>query len=247
MLQRTSVMPLILVDIRYNLNLTSYKQRNISFTFTLHSYQTFELFFGSSPWRGYNLLDKLRMSELTHKQPRSEVTGWVERIAAVKAEADAESEDSEAGDPGRHGRAGGRHHVPLVCHRADGERQQRRGQHLVPGPAQVRHVGRGEGGEDGGGVGDGAEHPVLVLIPDQGVPVEEEDQGPAHQRPQVLGGQVVSHAAPREAAHTGQGHRHGGVEVASGHSAAYHHPEEYSDGPPADITSLTRSSLSHIT
>ena len=67
------------------------------------------------------------MSEHTHKQPRSEVTGWVEGIAAVKAEADAESEDSEAGDPGRHWRARGRHHVPLVRHRADGERQQRRG------------------------------------------------------------------------------------------------------------------------
>ena len=184
------------------------------------------------------------MSELTHKQPRSEVTGWVEGIAAVKAEADAESEDSEAGDPGRHGRARGRHHVPLVRHRADGECQQRRGQHLVPGPAQVREVRRGEGGENGGGVGDGAEGPVLVLIPNQGVPVEEEHQSPAHQRPQILRGEIVNYAPPGKPAHAGQGHSDGGVEVAPGHSAAYHHSEEYANGPPADITSLVRSSLS---
>ena len=111
----------------------------------------------------------------------------------------------------------------------------------------MRQVGRGEGGEDGGGVGDGAEHPVLVLIPDQGVPVEEEHEGPAYQGPQVLGGEVVSHAAPGEPAHAGQGHRDGGVEVTPGYATAYHDPEEYSDGPPADIMSLTgsRSSLSN--
>ena len=201
----------------------------------------------ASPRPGINLLDKLRMSQLTHKQPRSEVTGGVQGIATVKAETDAEPEDREAGHPGRHGGARGRHHVPLVRHRADGERQQRRGQHLVPGPAQVRQVGRGEGGEDGGGVGDGAEHPVLVLIPDQGVPVEEEHQGPAHQRPQVLRGEVVNHAAPGEPAHTRQGHRDGGVEVTSGHAAAYDDPEEYSDGPPADIMSLKSPGLHYPT
>ena len=45
----------------------------------------------TSPWPGNYLLDKLRMSELTHKQPRSEVTGRVQGIAAVKAEAGAEA------------------------------------------------------------------------------------------------------------------------------------------------------------
>ena len=186
------------------------------------------------------------MSELTHKQPRSEVAGRVQGIAAVKAEADAQPEDSEPGDPGHDGRADGRDHVPLVRHRADGERQQSRGQHLVPGPAQVREVRRGEGGEDGGGVGDGAEGPVLVLIPDQGVPVEEEHHGPAHQRPQILRGEIVNYTSPGKPAHAGQGHSDGGVEVTPGHSAAYDHSEEYADGPPANIKSLVRSSLSNM-
>ena len=57
----------------------------------------------TSPWPGNYLLDKLRMSELTHKQPRSEVTGRVQGIAAVKSEAGAEAEDSESGDPGHDG------------------------------------------------------------------------------------------------------------------------------------------------
>ena len=106
---------------------------------------------------------------------------------------------------------------------------------------------RGEGGEDGGSVRDGAECPVLMLIPDQGVPVEEEHQGSAHQRPQILSGEIVNYTAPGKPAHAGQSHSDGGVEVASGNSAAYHHSEEYANGPPADITSLMRSSLSNIT
>ena len=42
----------------------------------------------------------------------------------------------------------------------------------------------------------------------------------------------MRHAAPGVAAHTGQGHSDGGVEVTPGHSAAYDQAEEYSDGPP---------------
>ena len=66
----------------------------------------------------------------------------------------------------------------------------------------------------------------------QGVPIEKEHTGPAHQRPKILGGEIVNNSAPGKPAHRGQGHSYGGVEVPPGHSAAYHHPEEYTDCPP---------------
>ena len=44
------------------------------------------------------------MSSVTHEQPGGEVPGWVERVAAVVAEAEPQPEHGEAGHPRHQGR-----------------------------------------------------------------------------------------------------------------------------------------------
>ena len=61
----------------------------------------------------------------------------------------------------------------------------------------------------------GPEDPGLVFVPDQAVPVGEEDETAGQESPEVLGGQVVGNLPPGDLPHHGQGHRHGRVEVAA--------------------------------
>ena len=72
---------------------------------------------------------------------------------------------------------------------------------------------------------------MVVFIPRQSIPVDEEDQGSAQESPQVLGQEIVRYPAPGDPAHHGQGHCHGGVEVAPGHTPTDQNTQEDPNTP----------------
>ena len=71
----------------------------------------------------------------------------------------------------------------------------------------------------------------VVLVPDQGVPVDQEHHGGGHEGPQVLGGHVVRHLPPGELAEGGHSHGDGRVDVASGHLAAQQQAQYGTNAP----------------
>ena len=89
----------------------------------------------------------------------------------------------------------------------------------------------GEGGEDVGSVRDGSELSVLMFVPDQRVPVEEEDEGGGEGGGCVLGEKVVGDLPPGQLPHHRQGHREGGVEETARHPATDQETQEYSNRP----------------
>ena len=123
-------------------------------------------------------------------------------------------------------------HVVAVGDGADAEQQQPGAEQLVAHPAPEREVRRRVGPEDGGRVRGGAVPPAVVLVPDQRVPVHQEHGGAGEEGAEVLRGQVVRHAAPRELAEGGERHGDRGVDVAAGHLPAQQQAEHRADTPP---------------
>ena len=72
---------------------------------------------------------------------------------------------------------------------------------------------------------------MMVFIPGQSIPVDQEDQGATQESPQVLSQQIVRYPAPADPAHHGQGHSDGGVEMATGHTTADQDTEEDANTP----------------
>ena len=123
------------------------------------------------------------------EHPGRQVSRRVDRVAAVVAEAQPDAEDREADAHGDELLF--QPHVAGVRDGADADQQQQRAQELVEGAAGHGEVRAGIGREDPGCLRDGSVHGPVVLIPDQRVPVDQEDEARGGQRPRVLGGHVV--------------------------------------------------------
>ena len=188
-----------------------------------------------------NVYNKYIKWYITHKQSGGKVSGWVQRISTIKPKTHSKTKNSKTQHSGHHVICPVRPSVSSPCNVspisdcADGDGKEGCGKHLVTNSSKVGEVGRGEGGKDGGSVRDRAEDAVLVFVPDQGVPVEEEDQAGSHQGSKVLGKKIVRNLSPGKPAHHSQGHGDGRVQMTSRDSATDHYSKKYSNSPTAII------------
>ena len=168
---------------------------------------------------------------LTAKQSRCKVSGRVNGVSRIVTKADANGQDGQA-DEERDELLADLHVVP-VRDGADAEEEKARAYHLVPHPAPQGQMMTRIGSEDGRSVRSNSVAASIMLIPHQGVPVDQEHSTTGQECSQVLGSDVVRHLgqanvasfvhkmcdaittdlAPGKLAESGEGHCDGGVDV----------------------------------
>ena len=123
------------------------------------------------------------------EHPGSEVPGRVDSVATVVAETESDTEDGDADTHGDHLFV--QLHVAGVRDGADTEEEQEGSQELIKDSPGRGEMGRGIGGEYPGSLRYGAVDGPVVLVPHQGVPVDQEHQAGGCHGSQVLASQVV--------------------------------------------------------
>ena len=120
---------------------------------------------------------------------RPQVPGRVDSVATVVAQTEPDTEDGDADTHRDHLFV--QLHIAGVRDGADTQQEQESSQELIEDSPRGGEMRRRIGGEYPCRLWDGPVHRPVVLVPHQGVPVDQEHQAGGCQSSQVLGSQVV--------------------------------------------------------